>query len=58
MLEKGFNFNYFTSIYTTKAGTTYYFCFEYGYFLMDGGFYFLVINKKLTEEEGKEDQML
>jgi len=52
LLEKGFNFNFFTSIYTTKSGTTYYFCYEYGYFQMDAGYYFLVINKKLKEEEG------
>ena len=51
LLEKGFNFNYFTNIYITKSGTTYFFCYEYGYFQMDGGFYFLVINKKLKEEE-------
>lgn len=31
MLEKGFDFTYHTSTYTTKAGATYYFCYEYGY---------------------------
>jgi hypothetical protein len=51
MLEKGFNFNFFTSIYTTKKGATYYFCYEYGYLQLDDGFYFLVINKRLKEEE-------
>ena len=52
LLEKGFNFHFFTSIFNTKSGTTYYFCYEYGYFQMDAGFYFLVINKKLKAEEG------
>ena len=51
MLEKGFNFNYFTSVLTTKSGTIYHFCYQYGYFQMDDGFYFLVINKRLREEE-------
>jgi len=51
MLEKGFNFNFFTSTYTTKKGATYYFCYEYGYLQLDDGFYFLVINKRLKEEE-------
>jgi predicted nucleic acid-binding Zn ribbon protein len=51
MLERGFNFNYFTSVYTTKKGTIYYFCYEYGYLQLDEGYYFLVINKRLKEEE-------
>ena len=31
LMEKGFDFNYFTSIYTTKAGKTYYFVYDHGY---------------------------
>ncbi|GAB4316337.1 MAG: hypothetical protein Kow00127_07730 [Bacteroidales bacterium] len=31
LAEKGFNFDYFTSTYTTKSGKTYYFCYEQGY---------------------------
>jgi len=51
MLEKGFNFNYFTSIYKTQKGATYHFCYEYGYLQLDDGYYFLVINKRLKEED-------
>jgi hypothetical protein len=51
MLEKGFNFNFITNIYTTKKGATYYFCYEYGYLQLDDGFYFLVINKRLKEDD-------
>ena len=51
LLEKGFNFNYFTSIYKTQKGAIYYFCYEYGYLQLDDGYYFLVINKRLKEEE-------
>ncbi|HNW98584.1 MAG TPA: hypothetical protein PKK00_09270 [Bacteroidales bacterium] len=50
LLEKGFNFRYYTNVLITKKGTTYYFCYEYGYLPLDADFYFLVINKKITEE--------
>lgn len=42
LIEKGFDFNYFTSIYTTKAGTVYYFVYNQGYLPLEGGFYALV----------------
>ncbi len=47
--DKGFNFNYFTSIYTTQKGSSYYFCYEQGYLPLDNEFYFLVVNKKELE---------
>jgi hypothetical protein len=31
----GFNFNYFTGIYQTKAGSTYNFCYDYGYLVLN-----------------------
>lgn len=42
LIEKGFDFNYFTSIYTTKAGTVYYFVYDQGYLSIDNDFYALV----------------
>lgn len=42
LLAKGFNFEYFTSIYTTKAGTVYYFVYDQGYLPLEGDFYALV----------------
>ena len=42
LVEKGFDFNYFTSIYTTKAGTIYYFVYDQGYLPLEGEFYALV----------------
>ena len=42
LLAKGFNFEYFTSIYTTKTGNTYYFIYDQGYLPLDGDFYALV----------------
>lgn len=42
LLAKGFNFEYFTSTYTTKAGNTYYFIYDQGYLPLEGDFYALV----------------
>ena len=39
---KGFSFEYFTSIYTTKAGTVYYFVYDQGYLPLEGDYYALV----------------
>lgn len=45
LLEKGFNLNYITNFYTTKAGRTYKFCYEYGYIEQEGGWYTLVMKQ-------------
>jgi hypothetical protein len=42
LLGKGFNFNYFTNVYRTKTGTTYYFCYDQGYLPLDGEMFALV----------------
>ena len=42
LLENGFDFSYFTSIYTTKAGATYYYVYDQGYLLLDNEYYLLV----------------
>jgi hypothetical protein len=31
----GFDFRHFTHLYRTKQGNTYYFCYDYGYFLLE-----------------------
>jgi hypothetical protein len=41
----GFNFQYFTELYTTKKGSVYYFCYEYGYLLLEGD-WILIVKKK------------
>ena len=40
--NEGFDFNYFTSIYTTKKDATYYFVYDQGYLDIGNGFYMLV----------------
>lgn len=42
LLNKDFDFNYFTSIYTTKKGTTYYFVYDQGYLPLENEYYALV----------------
>lgn len=41
----GFHFKYFTHIYTTKTGKTYYYCYDYGYLPLDNDWY-LIVKKK------------
>ena len=42
----GFNFEFFTSIYKTKTGNTYYFCYEHGYLALENNFYALVVRNR------------
>jgi hypothetical protein len=42
LLAKGFDFEYFTSIYTTKTGNTYYFLYDHGYMAIENDNYVLV----------------
>jgi len=46
VLEKGFDFDYHTNIYTTKAGATYFFCYEYGYLILGDDMLALVKKKE------------
>jgi hypothetical protein len=38
----GFNFEYFTHVYETRAGAVYRFCYEYGYLSIGEGVYMVV----------------
>ncbi|MFT5238536.1 MAG: putative nucleic acid-binding Zn ribbon protein [Flavobacteriaceae bacterium] len=42
LLRLGFNFEYFTSIYTTKTGSVYYYLYDQGYLALDNDYYLLV----------------
>ncbi len=44
LLDKNFDFNHFTSIYTTKAGNIYYYIYDQGYLSIEND-YFLLIKK-------------
>lgn len=42
LIELGFDFNYLTSIYTTKAGKIYYFVYDQGYLPLENDYFALV----------------
>lgn len=42
----GFNFSYFTSMYTTKEGAHYYYCYDRGYLPIEKDHCLLVIKKE------------
>lgn len=42
LLDKGFNFDYFTNLYTTQKGTVYYFVYDLGYLPLDNDYYMIV----------------
>lgn len=45
LVKDGFSFEYFTHTYTTKAGKTYHFCYEYGYLDLEDDYFALVYNQ-------------
>jgi predicted nucleic acid-binding Zn ribbon protein len=42
LLDKDFDFDYFTNLYTTKKGSTYFFVYDLGYLPLDNDFYMIV----------------
>ncbi|HHH52711.1 MAG TPA: hypothetical protein ENK91_03565, partial [Bacteroidetes bacterium] len=46
LLTKGFDFNYFTSEYITKAGKVYKYVYDQGYMDIGNNFYILVVKKE------------
>lgn len=48
LLQKGFQFDYLTNMLQTKAGKTYFFCYEYGYLPIENDWVMLV---RKTEEK-------
>ena len=42
LAEEGFNFHYYTNIYTTQKGGQYFFCYDYGYIKLESDQYMLV----------------
>jgi hypothetical protein len=44
--EAGFQFSYHTHLYTTRTGSVYYFCYEYGYLPLENELYMVVKREK------------
>ncbi|MCC6721280.1 MAG: hypothetical protein IT243_03695 [Bacteroidia bacterium] len=42
LTSQGFNFDYYTNIINTKTGNTYFFCYEYGYRMLEDNYYLIV----------------
>jgi predicted nucleic acid-binding Zn ribbon protein len=40
--QLGFNFKYFTQLYTTKTGNTYHYCYDYGYRQLENDWFMIV----------------
>lgn len=49
MSREGFNFDYYTNVYQTKTGKTYFFCYEYGYLELENEMYALVLRKEYVK---------
>jgi hypothetical protein len=49
LILMGFNFNYITNTYHTKAGKTYFFCYDYGYLPIENNYYTLVKRQEWME---------
>jgi hypothetical protein len=46
LVEQGMNFDYFTNVYKTKSGKTYYFCYDQGYLELEDDYYALVVKEE------------
>jgi len=42
LLQEGFDFNYFTSIYKTQKGGVYHYCYNQGYLALSDDLYLLI----------------
>lgn len=42
LMDKGFDFEHITNLYTTKKGTTYYFVYDLGYLPLENDYYMIV----------------
>jgi len=42
LYDKGFDFNFFTSIYKTKTGNTYYYVYDQGYLSLENEMFLLI----------------
>ncbi len=47
LLNKGFQFTYFTHCYTNQKGLTYHYCFEYGHAFIHDNLIFIVRQQRL-----------
>ena len=46
VVDLGFNFDFYTNIYQTKNGKTYFFCYDHGYLDLGNDWFALVVKKE------------
>lgn len=51
LLQLGFQFKYFTHVYTNKKGSTYFYCFDYGYLALENECLLIVRNPELLSSQ-------
>ncbi len=44
--EKGFDFKFITNMYKTQKGSTYLYCYEYGYLPLENDYFLIICNEK------------
>lgn len=49
LVQQGFNFEYFTSLYETRKGARYFFCYDQGYLLLNNDEVVLVVKQEYAE---------
>lgn len=49
LAELGFNFHYFTNIYKTQKGSSYFFVYDYGYLPIENNQYVLVVRQEYVK---------
>ena len=49
LAKKGFNFNYLTGVFADQDGAIFYFCYEYGYRIIDNEWYYIMKRMKLMQ---------
>lgn len=50
LVDKGFNFDYYTNQYITKKGKVYFFCYDQGYIAFEDNTYALVIRQSYLDK--------
>jgi len=51
LIDKGFNFDYYTNVYRTKNGNVYYFCYEQGYLPIEEEYFALVVKQEYVDSQ-------
>ncbi|HEY0678923.1 MAG TPA: hypothetical protein VGD17_11595 [Chitinophagaceae bacterium] len=49
LVKMGFNFNYLTSAYSNPQGVVFYFCYEYGYRVMESDSYYIIRREEILK---------